>query len=108
MKSSKLNIVNEVLRVNVVFLSFCDYTKTVKGDKWKVLYCLTGKSIRRKSQVNNNKTSPNLIKNMMKRDKITKQPINRMKGDFKNVETLFCVCWDDDVWLKICTNGFKF
>ena len=49
---SELNIFNEVLWVDVVFLSSSDYRKVVKGYKLKVLSCLTGRMIKRKSQLN--------------------------------------------------------
>ena len=45
---------------------------------------------------------------MMKRDKITKQPINKIKGELKNVDNLFFVWWHADVEFKKRGNGFTF
>ena len=55
-----------------------DNQKAVKGYKLKVLSCLIGWSVKRKV-IKLKINSPNPTNKMMKRDKITKQPINKVK-----------------------------
>ena len=67
---SKLNVLLRVLRANVVFNRPVTTQRLSKVIKLKVLSFLTGWSIKRKSQVKEDNTSPNLTKKMIKKNKI--------------------------------------
>ena len=62
---SKLNVLLRVLRANVVFNHPVTTQRLSKVIKLKVLSFLTGWSIKRKSQINEYKVSPNQIKKMI-------------------------------------------